>query len=111
MPRSRTHTGRSSSQNTDGYVQQYNQRGHPISPESRALARNLRRAKNDVLSTMGIVVSGEAGGSVFVKDKKTVGDITAENDYGLAIVAFDHVLCFLGSWWVGALGRRIQVRV
>jgi hypothetical protein len=60
---------------------------------------------------MGVVVSGEAGRPGVLKDKKSVTDTTAENDYGLVIVAFDHVLHFFGSWWVRSLGRRIQVRI
>ncbi|EED15267.1 conserved hypothetical protein [Talaromyces stipitatus ATCC 10500] len=99
---------RSRNHNADGYVQQYDERGHPIFPESKALARELRRAKNDVLSTMGVVVSGEAGRSSILKDKKAVNAITAENDYGLVIVAFDHAMHFFGSWWVSSLSRRVQ---
>ncbi|KUL86085.1 hypothetical protein ZTR_07724 [Talaromyces verruculosus] len=98
----------SHSRSTDGYVQQYDERGHPIFPESKALARELRRAKNDVLSTMGVVVSGEAGRTGNMKDKKSFNAVTAENDYGLVIVAFDHAVHFFGSWWVGSLSRRIQ---
>lgn len=93
----------------DGYVQQYDDRGHPVFPASKALARDLRRAKNDVLSTMGVVVSGEAGRSSTLKDKKAFNIITSENDYGLAIVALDHAIYFFGSWWIESLRRRIQV--
>lgn len=111
MSQSHAPSNRPVSHSADDYVQQYDERGHPVFPESKALARDLRRAKNDVLSTMGVVVSGEAGRSGFLSAKKSVGDITAENDYGLVIVAFDHVLHFFGSWSAGSLGRRIQVRV
>ncbi|KAH8693623.1 hypothetical protein BGW36DRAFT_323720 [Talaromyces proteolyticus] len=92
----------------EDYVQQYDERGHPVFPKSKALARDLRRAKNDVLSTMGVVVSGETGRSGTTRDKKKVKDITAENDYGLVIETVDHVMYFFGSWWVGSFGSRIQ---
>ncbi|OKL63873.1 hypothetical protein UA08_00187 [Talaromyces atroroseus] len=57
---------------------------------------------------MGVVVSGENGRPGILKDKKSIVDTTAENDYGLVIVAFDHVLHFIGFWWVRSLSRRIQ---
>lgn len=58
---------------------------------------------------MGVVVSGEAGRTGNLKDKKSFNAVTAENDYGLVIVAFDHAVHFFGSWWVASLSRRIQV--
>jgi hypothetical protein len=60
---------------------------------------------------MGVVVSGEAGRTGNLKDKKSFNAVTAENDYGLIIVAFDHAVHFFGSWWVGSLSRRIQVNI
>lgn len=37
------------------YIQLYDQRGHPQNPRSRALAKALRNAQNDVLSAIGVV--------------------------------------------------------
>lgn len=59
---------------------------------------------------MGVVVSGETGRPATAKDKKRLKSITAENDYGLLVVAFDHITHFFGSWWIAGLMSRIQVR-
>jgi hypothetical protein len=58
---------------------------------------------------MGIVVSGEAGSSKLSREKQKGNLLTAENDYGLILAAFDQVSNFLGSWWALSLGGRIQV--
>jgi hypothetical protein len=100
---------RESSASSSDYVQQYDERGHPTFPRSKALARDLRRAKNDVLSTMGVVVSGETGRPGTSRDRKRVKTITAENDYGLLLVALDHITDFFGSWGVVSLLSRVQV--
>lgn len=93
----------------DGYVQQYDERGHPVNVESKALGRDLRRAKNDILSTMGIVVSGKDGNAVVSNEQHNVDLITAENDYGLIMATLDQILVFVGSWWTTSLAGRIQV--
>ncbi|KAK2753587.1 hypothetical protein FQN54_007364 [Arachnomyces sp. PD_36] len=100
--------GTRTSINADGYVQQYDARGHPINPDSRALARQLRRAKNDILSTMGIVVSGEDGSRGASKEKEKLKLLVLENDYGLAMATLDQVSMFVASWWTRSLGNRIQ---
>ncbi|GAD96401.1 conserved hypothetical protein [Paecilomyces variotii No. 5] len=99
---------RSSLISADGYVQQYDERGHPINPTSRTFGKELRRAKNDILSTMGIVVSGEDGNLGTSKEKQKVNLIATENDYGLVMATLDQVFMFLGSWWTTSLGGRIQ---
>jgi hypothetical protein len=101
---------RVSAVNADGYIQQYDERGHAINPASKAFGRELRRAKNDVLSTMGIVVSGEEGNLGGSKERQKISLLTAENDYGLVMATSDQALNFLASWWTLSLGGRIQVR-
>lgn len=100
---------RVSAVNADGYIQQYDERGHAVNPASKSFGRELRRAKNDVLSTMGIVVSGEDGKLGISKERQKVNLLTAENDYGLVMATFDQALNFLGSWWTLSLGGRVQV--
>lgn len=100
---------RASALHSDGYVQQYDERGHPVNQESRSLGRNLRRAKNDILSTMGIVVSSKDGKSGIASEKHNTDMIAAENDYGLIVATLDQALVFLGSWWTTSLIGRIQV--
>ncbi|WEW61285.1 hypothetical protein PRK78_006775 [Emydomyces testavorans] len=96
------------STNADGYIQQYDDRGHPTNPESKALAKQLRRAKNDILSTMGIVVSGEDGKSGSAKDREKAELLTTENAYGIIIATIDQIAMFTTSWWASSLTARLQ---
>ncbi|GKZ77298.1 hypothetical protein AnigIFM56816_010100 [Aspergillus niger] len=96
-----------SSLHADGYVQHYDERGHPINPESKSFGRELRRAKNDILSTMGIVVS-EDGNVSGPSEQQKLDIIAAENDYGLVMATLDQVSVFLGSWWTSSLLGRVQ---
>ncbi|KAL5003889.1 hypothetical protein BDV10DRAFT_154574 [Aspergillus recurvatus] len=90
----------------DGYVQHYDERGHPVNPESKSFGRDLRRAKNDILSTMGIVVSEDANRGR--NEQQKIDAIVTENDYGLVMVTLDQISVFLGSWWTTSLTGRIQ---
>ncbi|KAL4927140.1 uncharacterized protein BDV17DRAFT_267599 [Aspergillus undulatus] len=90
----------------DGYVQHYDERGHPVNPESKTFGRELRRAKNDILSTMGIVVSEDTSRGRNQQEK--IDAIVTENDLGLAMVTLDQFSVFLGSWWTTSLTGRIQ---
>lgn len=92
-------------------MQQYDSRGHPVNPESKSLGRDLRRAKNDILSTMGIVVSGEDRKTSSSDEEQRLNQITTENDFGLVITTADQILVFFGSWWTSSLAGRIQVRL
>ncbi|KAF3481651.1 uncharacterized protein GIQ15_04410 [Arthroderma uncinatum] len=83
--------------NADGYVQEYDARGHPINRRSKAEAKQLRKAKNDVLSTMGIVVSGEDLNSASVNEQDKIALLAEENDYGLALAAIDQLAMFGAS--------------
>ncbi|KAK2812465.1 hypothetical protein FQN50_001466 [Emmonsiellopsis sp. PD_5] len=92
----------------DGYVQEYNDRGHPVNPSSKALGKQLRRAKNDILSTMGIVVSGEDGNLGISKERQRLNLLSRENDCGLALATLDQIVMFVSSWWTTSLISRIQ---
>jgi hypothetical protein len=90
-------------------MQQYDARGHPVNPESKLLGRELRRAKNDILSTMGVVVSGEDRNASSSNEQEKINQITTENDFGLVITTLDQLFVFLGTWWSSSLTGRIQV--
>jgi hypothetical protein len=92
----------------DEYVQHYDERGHPVNPESKSYGRELRRAKNDILSTMGIVVNEDSNRGRSEQEK--IEAILAENDCGLVMVTLDQISVFLGSWWTTSLTGRMQVR-
>ncbi|PYH93742.1 hypothetical protein BO71DRAFT_484348 [Aspergillus ellipticus CBS 707.79] len=91
----------------DEYAQLYDERGHPVNPKSKAFGRELRRAKNVILSTRGVVVSedGNVGGP---GEQQKIDIIAAENDYGLVMATLDQVSVFFGSWWTTSLLGRIQ---
>lgn len=90
-------------------MQQYDPRGHPVNPQSKTLGRELRRAKNDILSTMGIVVSGEDRSADSADEQETVTQIAAENDFGLVMTTLDQIFVFFGTWWTSSLTGRIHV--
>lgn len=90
-------------------MQQYDTRGHPVNPESRTLGKELRRAKNDILSTMGIVVSGEDRNSTIPNEQQKINQIASENDFGLVITTLDQLFIFFGTWWTSSVTGRVQV--
>lgn len=98
--------------NIDGHRQEYNDRGHPINPRSRVEARELRRAKNDILSTVGVVVSKDDDKKLKYQkksDKQKVSAVICETEYGLALAAFDLGLMFVTLWWIVSLRARFLV--
>ncbi|KAI1980272.1 hypothetical protein LOZ53_001950 [Ophidiomyces ophidiicola] len=97
-----------STTNAESYVQQYDGRGHPTNLRSKASAKQFRRAKNDILSTMGIVVSGEDGRSRAAKEGQQVTLLAEENGYGMAISLADQIAMFTATWWTFALSTRLQ---
>jgi hypothetical protein len=90
-------------------MQQYDARGHPVNPESRSLGREFRRAKNDILSTMGIVVSGEDRNTSIPNEQQKINQIASENDFGLVITTLDQLFVFFGTWWTSSFTGRVQV--
>ncbi|KAK4867549.1 hypothetical protein LT330_001059 [Penicillium expansum] len=99
---------RISNVHADNYMQQYDSRGHPVNPESRTLGKELRRAKNDILSTMGIVVSGEDRNSSITNEQQKINQIASENDFGLVITTLDQLFIFFGTWWTSSVTGRVQ---
>ncbi|KAJ5171536.1 uncharacterized protein N7500_004319 [Penicillium coprophilum] len=99
---------RISSVYADNYLQQYDTRGHPVNAESRTLGKELRRAKNDILSTMGIVVSGEDRNSDIPNEQQKINQIASENDFGLVITTLDQLFIFFGTWWTSSVTGRVQ---
>ncbi|KAJ5759669.1 hypothetical protein N7520_006825 [Penicillium odoratum] len=93
---------------SDNYMQQYDARGHHVNPESKALGRELRRAKNDILSTMGIVVSGEDRNASSSNEEQKMNQIATENDFGLVITTLDQLFVFFSTWWSSSLTGRIM---
>lgn len=90
-------------------MQEYDVRGHPVNPESRILGKAIRRAKNDILSTMGIVVSREDRNAGIPNEQQKLNQIASENDFGLVITTIDQLFIFFGTWWTSSLTGRVQV--
>ncbi|KAJ5258955.1 hypothetical protein N7524_010511 [Penicillium chrysogenum] len=98
---------RISNVHADNYMQQYDTRGHPVNPESKSLGKGLRRAKNDILSTMGIVVNGDRNSSM-PNEQQEINQIASENDFGLVITTLDQLFIFFGTWWTSSVTGRVQ---
>ncbi len=96
--------------NPDGYTQQYNERGHPEFRASRAAARELRRAKNDVLSTVGVVYRKAKPTHSTKNDGDLVKIVHSENEAGFILSSMDNLLMFCSLWWLFSLRMRVQVR-
>ena len=102
------------------YVQQYDRRGNPENPASKALERDSRRAMNDVLAAVG-VCDGSGGSQnrmVSVIDqhkaasavnKSTVQCIIRENSAGYRIALLEEITTFLVSDILAGFRQRFQV--
>jgi hypothetical protein len=95
--------------NTDGYVQQYNERGHPEFRASRVAARELRRAKNDVLSTVGVLYKTTNTNRSKKNERELVKLVKSENEAGFFLSSIDNLAMFCSLWWLFSLRMRVQV--
>lgn len=104
--------------NFGSYQQQYDRKGYPENPTSRALSRQSRRAINDILTTVGVCVGVDAdgqvrpvhdNGSLAALDKSKVTGIIRENEIGVLIGLAEALLDDLASMWAIGLRFRLQV--
>jgi hypothetical protein len=95
----------------DGYVQQFDEKGHPEHRAAKVAAKEFRRAKNDVLETIGVVVKKEKQESTRRRttEKDKVSALLRENSYGPWLKALDSGLTLLSLWWLMSLRSRFQV--
>ncbi|KAH0556484.1 hypothetical protein GP486_005617 [Trichoglossum hirsutum] len=95
------------------YVQQFDSSGRPINPASRIAAREMVRAQNDVLATVGVCYGIAADrGSALSRSKSerdNLESVMRENEVGLFIGAADLGVLFLGNWWLDGIRHRVQV--
>ncbi|KIW17471.1 hypothetical protein PV08_04665 [Exophiala spinifera] len=94
------------------YVQRFDSRGHPENLASEASRRRLRRAQNEVLSTVGVVVrKAKMNRSRW----ESMGDdqkhllLLDENIAGANIGIVESVVLKMSTRWLSALRRRILV--
>ena len=99
------------------YRQQYDRKGYPENPASRALARQSRRAINDILTTVGVCVGVDADGdlrpipddSTSVLDKVKIAGVIRENEIGMLVGFIESTLDVLAGVYTLGLRCRIQV--
>ena len=98
--------------NTDHYIQQWDARGHPQNHQSEARARDLRRAKNQVLETLGVVRYKHRQlqhtrpqlGTLEKTDALTEENLVGRRVYLAAMFASTSLV-----WWTISLRHRVQV--
>ncbi|KAI9809896.1 MAG: hypothetical protein M1825_000329 [Sarcosagium campestre] len=97
------------------YVQQYDSRGHPTYPASRAQARAQIHAQNDVLATVGVCVgvknlNRQADPPPRRKsERENIELVMSENETGLIMSGIDVGLLFLTTWWIVGFKNRLQL--
>lgn len=82
------------------YIQLYDERGHPQNPTIKSSSKQMRKAQNDVLYSVGVVGKNE--------NRKRLNDVTEENGNGLLAAAFDSVSTVLSACWIDSLRVRYQ---
>jgi hypothetical protein len=95
-------------------VQQFDSGGRPINPASRIAVREMVRAQNDVLATVGVcygIAAGDKGSTLnrAKSERDKLESVMRENEVGLFIGAADLGVLFLGNWWLDGIRHRIQV--
>lgn len=73
-------------------------------------ARDLRRAKNDVLSTVGVVYK-RAEPRNPKNDGELLTLVQSENEAGFLLSSMDNLFMFCALWWLFSLRRRVEVRL
>ncbi|KAF2810453.1 uncharacterized protein BDZ99DRAFT_520522 [Mytilinidion resinicola] len=94
------------------YVQQYDERGHPVNPASREQGRILREAQNDVLAAIGVVERrtlplSEDDIQLLCKKIDILDTMESENNAGDLVAAVSTLADVLCTWWIGSLRDRI----
>ncbi|KAI9851691.1 MAG: hypothetical protein M1838_003029 [Thelocarpon superellum] len=89
--------------------------GPPVHATSRTLARNLTRAKNDVLATCGMLRhtrqrsrSMQDAAAYFRIEKGGVEKVIWENHVGLFFRPVDFFVLVFASWWMDCIRNRYQ---
>ncbi|KAI9781391.1 MAG: hypothetical protein M1839_005985 [Geoglossum umbratile] len=103
-----------SSASPEQYVQQFDSSGRPINHASRTAVREMVRAQNDVLATVGVcygIATGDKGSAHnrAKSERDRLESVMRENEVGLFIGAADLGVLFLANWWLDGIRHRIQV--
>ncbi|KAM0721689.1 hypothetical protein Q7P37_002614 [Cladosporium fusiforme] len=98
------------------YVQQYDAKGRPFSPETEAQNAKLRHASNEVLALVGVVERKDSADARMQLDltlKRAMREhsLISEDNRGTELRALADVVSWFVSWWPAVLTRRIQVGI
>ncbi|KAI9695756.1 MAG: hypothetical protein M1820_008428 [Bogoriella megaspora] len=93
------------------HVQQYDQRGYPTNPASEAHARQVRRAYNDVLASVGVVKrKDDEKKEAFATATQRAAELTeVENLVGSLVTATSFMGSFFSIWAFKNLRLRLAV--
>jgi len=90
--------------------QQYNSRGHPVNPQSRAYDRRIRAAANDVLSVVGVVERKFSDGAVDpTSNRRSSRVFSTEDAIGLVIDIVSYSSYGFATWWINIILTRLLV--
>jgi hypothetical protein len=98
-----------------GYVQAYNERGHPINEYTGRADRRLRRAQNEVLKVVGVVRSRhekeyQASREQGLSNDELTDMLDNEQLAGVLMRVLIIPSTELASWWIVSLRARLLVR-
>lgn len=94
------------------YAQKWDDRGHPFNPESKASAKRLRKAQNEVLQACGVIVHNDTrvkSDLDNLRPETAVEIITEENKIGVLLKGIDRISALMMTWGIASLRRRIMV--
>ncbi|KAI5291394.1 hypothetical protein KEM54_005009 [Ascosphaera aggregata] len=95
---------------TNAPVQEYDSRGYPTNTRAKLREKDLRRAKNDILSTMGIVASSRTHNADTSNTwRKNKALLVLENESGLYVTIISNILSTVTGWWLHAIDQRLQM--
>ena len=108
-------------QDSEFYIQQYDDRGHPENLESRSARRKALRAQNDVLATVGVCVSVDKDGKLVPSSRvgvtsenmesERLRNIALENESGFWLAAANHMLLPVTAICLEGLRMRLEVPI
>ena len=94
------------------YVQEYDSQGYKTNSRSKELARQSRRAQNDILSTVNVCVRVDKNGLPVIAgekiDRLRVNEIRKENSCGLLLGTADWCFFCLTNLCLVGLRHRLQ---
>ena len=96
-----------------GYVQQFNDKGHPANKVTDAQIRRLRRAQNEVLKVAGVVKSkhDDVGPDHWkeMPNEEREDTMKEENELMRLVRPFDNLILDLVTSWIYAFRSRLVV--